>query len=202
MMAILNRLLSGRKRDEVGTSLIEMMVATLILAILSATVLAISLSLMDTGNNSNHRFQNLGEAQPVMDVLTRDIRTATSVSTASAQTITFVAALGLPGGATTVTFTLASTGTLTQTSVQPNVSGGGTTTSNLQLSSNIVYPGTGATPLFTYYDIHGNALSPVVPANVASVSINLVDNNDLKLAASAATLAAQVWLLNVVFVAS
>jgi hypothetical protein len=156
---------------------------------------------MNTGNAGNHRFQNLGDAQPVMDVLTRDIRAATLVSTALPQTMTFVGALGLPGGATTVTFTLASNGTLTQTSTQPNVSGGGTTTSNRQLSSNIVYPGTGATALFTYYDINGNVLSQpvIVPASVASVSINLVDNNDLNLAASAATLADQVWLLNTVY---
>lgn len=184
-------------------SLVEMLVATMILAILSVTVMTIVVVLMDSGSASNHRFQNLGDAQPVMELLTSDIRAGTGVSAAGPETITFQSALGQAGGQTQITFTLASTGTLTQTSVQPNASGGGSTTSTRQLSSNVVYPATGATPLFTYYTVSGIALTSAQaqasPSQVASVSINLVDNNDLQNAASASTLSAQVWLLNVVY---
>jgi hypothetical protein len=159
---------------------------------------------MDSSNASNHRFQNLGDAQPVMDVLVRDIRAATSMSAAQPQTMTVMSALGACGGPTQVTFTLAPSGVLTQTSVQPNCPPApGSTTSTRQLTSNLLYPGGSTPPLFSYYDLKNNPLSnaqaAATPSSVASVSITMVDNNDVKIAPSAATLTAKVWLLNTVF---
>jgi prepilin-type N-terminal cleavage/methylation domain-containing protein len=194
---------SPTRHDDRGTSLVEMMVTSLILAVLSATALGIVLTLMDSSNASSHRFQNLGDAQPVMDVLVRDIRAATSMSAAQPQTLTVVSALGACGGPTQITFILAASGVLTQTSVQPNCPGPGSTTSTRQLTSNLLYPGGSTPPLFSYYDLKNNQLSSAqaaaTPSSVASVNITMVDNNDVKIAPSAATLTAKVWLLNTVF---
>jgi prepilin-type N-terminal cleavage/methylation domain-containing protein len=207
-MNVLRRL-RDRRGDESGISLIEMSVALLIFGILSATVLSVTISLMNTGNNSNQRFQNLGDAQPVMDVLTRDVRAATAVTNYGPDSITVVTALGQSGGETTITFTLASNGTLTQTSVQPTALGG-SNTSTLQLSTAIVYPTGTATPLFAYTDLSGNAISTSscsptctnsgsTAATFGSVTIDLVDNHNLHIPTSAATLTAQVWLRNAIY---
>ena len=91
---------------------------------------------------------------------------------------------------------MSAAGTLTQTSVQPNTSGASTTATRV-LSTHIVYPSGGATALFTYYDSNGNATTTA--SNVASVSINLVDNESPNIPAAATTLTAQVWIRNVIY---
>jgi prepilin-type N-terminal cleavage/methylation domain-containing protein len=195
-VAKMRKIIRRASIDDRGMSLIEMMVAIFIFAILSITVMSVLFTLLDTANATTHRFQNVSEAQPVMDVLTRDIRAANTVIAASPNSMEFDADLGEPGGATDVTFTLAANGSLTETLQQPSTSGT-TTVSTRSLATHIVTPATG---LFTYYNIDGTLLNTTqsgTPASVADVSINLEDNNDSQLAQSGATLDAQIWLRNV-----
>jgi prepilin-type N-terminal cleavage/methylation domain-containing protein len=187
--------LRTRRLDERGTSLIELMVAMFVLALLSTAVLSVTSSFLVNANGADQRFVNVGDAQTVMDVLTRDIRAATTVqgttvSVAQGNAMTFYSALGANGGPTLVTFALTGT-TLSQSATAgPSY----TTPATSVMSRNIAIPPSGPSPLFTYYTNAGIATSN--PAAVASVAINLVDSQG-SLTLSDATLASVVWLRNV-----
>jgi prepilin-type N-terminal cleavage/methylation domain-containing protein len=189
--------------DETGMTLIELLVAMFIFSVLATTAVTTIVTVMGVGDQANHRFANTDDAQPAMEMITKDLRVAQSiVGTPTGTSVTVNANLGVAGGATTVTFTLASTGVLTATSVQPQTSGG-TKTSTLQLSTRVVYPSGSATPLFRYYDSNGNAISPVTSTNasqIASISVYMVDNDAAtRLPGTSATLTAQIWLRNVLY---
>jgi type II secretory pathway pseudopilin PulG len=191
-----NRLLRLRRasRDDSGTSLIEMAVSLLVFGILSIMVMTVVMSTMNDANGATHRFDNLGDAQPVMDVISRDIRAASDVVSASATSVTLDASLGAPGGATRVTFTLANTGTLTETDV---ASAGQGATSTRVLSTHIAWPGPSGTALFSYENINGAALTAgqagASPSSVAAISVSFSDNESIT-SSSAVTLQTTVWI--------
>jgi Tfp pilus assembly protein PilW len=199
----------AERTDERGTSLVEISVALMVFSILSIMIIGIVMSVTNNANAASHRFDSLGDAQPVMDVLTRDVRAATCdpsthscVVAASSTSLTINSALGAQGGATQVTFTLSNGGVLTETDVTDSGQG---TSGTRQLSTHILYPGAGATPLFSYLNINGVALTPSQvqsnPGQVAAVSIYLQDN-DSSLAAATVTLQATVWIRDAEYAAS
>jgi type II secretory pathway pseudopilin PulG len=193
-----------RRRDDSGTSLVEMVVTTMVLGVLSAMAMAVTISVQDASNVATTQVGNVGDAQTVIDTLTSDLQAAVTAGTNSApvttlqpDTVTFYSDLGAAGGPTEITFAL--TGTeLTQTAIPYPWSGAGTT----QVLSNTIDNGTldavgpGAlSPVLTYFQSDGT--TPTTdPAQVGSVKVNLMDNSS-KLPDAVGTLSQQVWLRNV-----
>jgi len=190
-----------RELGESGMSLVEMMVAIFIFTILTVTALSVMITLLDTSSSANHRFDNVDDVQPVMDVLTSDIRAASTVCTANPESVVIVTDLGYAGGPVLMDFTLSTTGSLNESSEQsgacPTSSAPFQPTAGHVLTSKIVYPSSNETPVFSYFDSTG--ATTTTAASVASVAINLVDNDDTDIPASAATVTAQVWLRNVLY---
>jgi prepilin-type N-terminal cleavage/methylation domain-containing protein len=184
--------LKGRPRrtDERGFTIAEMTVTTLILGVLSAAAMTVTNSFLSNSDRATQRFTNVGEAQTVMDALTRDLRAATIiVSPVSPTAVTFYATLGGPSGAELLTFNLTGS-TLTQaTSLSPpyNTSTSATLGAHVAGSSGV---------LFTYYDVNGNPTTTV--GLICKIGISLVDNVS-GYPDSAATLKSFVWPRNLIY---
>lgn len=70
-------------KSQRGTTLIEMSVVLLVLGIILAAVTAAFISARRTTDGIDNRLENLGEAQILMQALTKDIRTATPIPDAA-----------------------------------------------------------------------------------------------------------------------
>ena len=73
----LGRVLRRAAHEERGLTLVELMMATALLSLVLAASSAALASYQRTAASSDVRLENLTEAQAIMDVVSRDIRTAT-----------------------------------------------------------------------------------------------------------------------------
>jgi prepilin-type N-terminal cleavage/methylation domain-containing protein len=205
-----------RRRSDAGTeagfTLIEMLIAMLVFTIFAAMVLGIYVNLVTQQTSSNDRFANTGEGQVIMDRLTSDLRAAvycacgstpaSPLSSATATSITFYAAIGGGPGPTEVTFNL-SGDQLTETDT-PATGGASPYWTFGQPKTAILSPSIAnstSNPLFTYYNSGGTELASPMTTTAQTVAVemvcvNLVVNSN-KDPGSAATLDNCVHLLNV-----
>jgi prepilin-type N-terminal cleavage/methylation domain-containing protein len=80
----------GERSTDAGFSLVEVTVTVALLSIVMASVLGALAAFQRVGGAADHRLRNLEQARVMMAVLTKDLRTATSFTTASASEVVFL----------------------------------------------------------------------------------------------------------------
>jgi prepilin-type N-terminal cleavage/methylation domain-containing protein len=210
-MAALVRALRAAVRDERGLTLVELMMASALLSLVLAASAAALASYQRTAASSDIRLENLTEAQAIMDVVSRDVRTATRPSAgqspflmASANEVRFYANLRTTTGPKLVRlYVESSTGRVIEEAIEP--AGAPPYTYNSTPVVRVVgrhFANSSTQPLLTYIDDEGNVLSgsPLTAAQrlqIDAVRIDLSIRKSTNLAVRATTVRTTVRLPNV-----
>ncbi len=181
----------GRRRDEGGYTLIETMVAMMLLSVVIAAAFGV-VSVMQRGAvTTTNRFTAEGEAQTIADRISKDIRAAVATSvtgaafaSADVNDVTFYASLADPLGPTKLRAYVTQLGTTNvylfhEDSTAPNAGGS---------SGNYTYPATATTridgkyldttqPIFSYFDSDGTPIATPITTTANLRSINSVGIN-------------------------
>lgn len=180
-----------RRRDESGYSLIETMVAMMLLSVVIAAAFGV-VSVMQRGAvTTTNRFTAEGEAQTIADRISKDIRAAVATSvtgaafaSADVNDVTFYASLADPLGPTKLHAYVTQLGTTNvylfhEDSTAPNAGGS---------PGNYTYPAGATTridgkyldttqPIFSYFDSDGTAIATPITTTANLRSINSVGIN-------------------------
>jgi prepilin-type N-terminal cleavage/methylation domain-containing protein len=200
-------------RDERGLTLVELMMASALLSLVLAASAAALASYQRTAASSDIRLENLTEAQAIMDIVSRDIRTATRPPqqssespfvVAGANEVRFYANLRTTTGPKLVRLYVDSTtGRVIEEAIEPAGASPYTYT-----SAPIVrvvgrhFANAATQPLLTYLDEEGNVLSgnPLTAdqrLQIDSVQIDLSIRKSTNLGVRATTVRTTVRLPNV-----
>ena len=201
-----------RAADERGMSLIELIMASALLSLVLAAAGAALASYQRTAASSDIRLENLTEAQAIMDVVSRDIRTATRPAAGAAPFIVaadnevrFYANLQTTTGPKQVRLYVDPvSGRVIEESIEPT----GTAPPYAYTSAPTIrvvgrhFANVSTQPLLTYLDDQGNALGPaplsaVQRLQVDSVRIELSIRKSTSLSVRATTVRTTVRLPNV-----
>jgi type II secretory pathway pseudopilin PulG len=196
--------LKPERAGEAGTTVAEM---TVVIALLSL-VLAISLgsfnSFQTAASGSDRRVRDLAEARNMMGVLTKDLRTASSMQTIAGNDVTFLAYLNTTTATAPpnkVRLYVDGQGRMFEAITQPDnpaanpVTYNGTAVTH-PLGTNV----TGASTLFRYLDASGAATTTLTA--IRSVTITLTVSSPPSQGVAPTTLSSQVWLPNIAATAS
>jgi type II secretory pathway pseudopilin PulG len=197
-------------------TLVELMMATALLSLVLAASGAALASYQRTAASSDVRLENLTEAQAIMDVVSRDIRTATRPSAgespfvyAGANEVRFYANLRTTNGAKYVRLYVDSaTGRVIEEATDPTGAPPYTYPSSYPSSGAVVrivgrhFANPSGQPLLTYIDDEGNTLpgDPLTSdtsLQIATVQINLSIRKSTSLSVKATTVRTTVRLPNV-----
>jgi prepilin-type N-terminal cleavage/methylation domain-containing protein len=200
-----------RAADERGLTLVELVMASALLSLVLAAAGAALASYQRTAASSDIRLENLTEAQAIMDVVSRDIRTATRPSVgaspflvANANEVQFYANLQTVTGPKRVRLYVDSaTSRVIEEAVEPT----GAPPYNYSSPPTVRVVGrhfanAPSQPLLTYLDDQGNVLGPA-PLTAAqrmqidSVRIELSIRKSTSLSVRATTVRTTVRLPNV-----
>jgi prepilin-type N-terminal cleavage/methylation domain-containing protein len=212
-MQRLVRALRLTARDERGLTLVELMMASALLSLVLAASAAALASYQRTAAGSDIRLENLTEAQAIMDIVSRDIRTATRPPeqasespfvVAAANEVRFYANLRTTTGPKLVRLYVDSiTGRVIEEAIEP------TGASPYSYTSPPVvrvvgrhFANPSSQPLLTYVDEEGNVLSgsPLTAdqrRQIDSVRIDLSIRKSTNLGVRATTMRTTVRLPNV-----
>jgi prepilin-type N-terminal cleavage/methylation domain-containing protein len=212
----MRRVLRPFVHDERGMTLVELMMATAMLSLVLAASGAALASYQRTAAGSDIRLENLSEAETIMDVVSRDLRTATRPSAgespfvyAGANEVRFYANLRTTNGAKYVRLYVDSaTGRVIEEATDPTGSPPYTYPASYPSSGAIIrvvgrhFANTAAQPLLTYLDDQGNALTgdPLTSdqsLQINAVQINLSIRKSTSLSVKATTVRTTVRLPNV-----
>jgi prepilin-type N-terminal cleavage/methylation domain-containing protein len=200
-----------RARDERGMTLVELMMASALLSLVLAASSAALVSYQRTAASSDIRLENLTEAQAIMDIVSRDIRTATRPAAgespflvASANEVRFYANLRTVTGPKLVRLYVDSgTGRVIEEAIEPTGAPPYSYTSTPVVRVVGRHFANAATqPLLTYVDDEGNVLSgsPLTAdqrLQIDSVRIDLSIRKSTSLSVRATTVRTTVRLPNV-----
>jgi prepilin-type N-terminal cleavage/methylation domain-containing protein len=200
-----------RAADERGMSLIELVMASALLSLVLAAAGAALASYQRTAASSDIRLENLTEAQAIMDVVSRDIRTATRPTAgaspfilANNNEVRFYANLQTTTGPKQVRLYVDSgAGRVIEESIEPTGVAPYTYTSPPTIR--VVgrhFANASGQPLLTYLDEQGNVLGPapltaVQRLQIDSVRIELSIRKSTSLSVRATTVRTTVRLPNV-----
>jgi prepilin-type N-terminal cleavage/methylation domain-containing protein len=179
----LRRALRPFVADERGMTLIELMMATAMLSLVLAASAAALASYQRTAASSDIRLENLSEAQTIMDVVSRDIRTATRPGAgespfvvASANEVRFYANLRTTTGPKLVRLYVNTiTGQVIEEAIEPTGAPPYSYTSAPTVR--VVgrhFANVGTQPLLTYLDDQGNVISTATLTADERLQINAV----------------------------
>jgi prepilin-type N-terminal cleavage/methylation domain-containing protein len=164
------RALRRAARDERGLTLVELMMASALLSLVLAASAAALFSYQQTAASSDVRLENLTEAQAIMDVVSRDVRTATRPAAgespflvASANEVRFYANLRTTTGPKLVRLYVdTASGRVIEEAIEPTGAPpySYTSTPVVRVVGRHFANGSGQ-PLLTYVDDEGNTLGPV-----------------------------------------
>ena len=207
----LRRVLRPFLADERGLTLVELMMASALLSLVLAASAAALASYQRTAASSDVRLENLTEAQAIMDVVGRDIRTATRPAAgespflfAGANEVRFYANLRTVTGPKLVRLYVDSgTGRVIEEAIEPTGSPPYSYTSAPVVRVVGRHFANGSTqPLLTYLDeegnvLSGNPLSEDQRLQIDSVRIDLSIRKSTSLSVRATTVRTTVRLPNV-----
>ncbi len=192
-MGLLRALVRRPRRDERGFTLMEMMVATALLSLVTAGAFGTLIEMQHQALLTTDRFTAEGEAQTISDRITKDLRTAVAPSStqaafASATTndVTFYASLSDPNGPTKLhAYVSAASGNVSvfhedSTAPDPGGSPGNYTYTQNPTVTRIDgrYLDSTAPVVFTYYDSNFNVINPANLTTLAGLrSIDAVGIN-------------------------
>ena len=202
--------------DERGLTLVELMMASALLSLVLAASAAALASYQRTAASSDVRLENLGEAEAIMDVVTRDIRTATRPAAgespfvyAGANEVRFYANLRTTTGAKYVRLYVDSaTGRVIEEATEPTGSPPYSYPASYPSSGAVVrvvgrhFANDAAQPLLTYVDdegnvLSGNPLSSDQRLQIDAVRVDLSIRKSTSLSVRATTVRTMVRLPNV-----
>lgn len=212
----LRRALRPLLADERGLTLVELMMASALLSLVLAASAAALASYQRTAASSDIRLENLTEAQAIMDVVGRDIRTATRPGAgqspflyAGANEVRFYANLRTVTGPKYVRLYVDSvTGRVIEEATEPTGSPPYVYPTSYPASGAVVrvvgrhFANAPSQPLLTYLDKEGNALSgnPLTDdqrLQIDAVRIDLSIRKSTSLSVRATTVRTTVRLPNV-----
>jgi prepilin-type N-terminal cleavage/methylation domain-containing protein len=200
-----------RASDERGLTLIELVMASALLSLVLAAAAAALASYQRTAASSDIRLENLGEAQAIMDLVSRDIRTATRPSAGAApfilaadNEVRFYANLQTTTGPKQVRLYVDSgSGRVIEESIEPTGAPpySYTSTPTIRVVGRH-FANASTQPLLTYLDDQGNVLGPTPLTatqrlQVDSVRIELSIRKSTSLSVRATTVRTTVRLPNV-----
>ena len=205
--------------DERGITLIELLMAMGLLSLVLAAAAGALASYQRTAASSDIRLENLAEAQTIMDVVSRDIRTATRPAQqpsespfllAAPNEVKFYANLELATGPKQVRlYVNTTTGQVIEEAVEPAGASPYTYTGTPKVRIVGRHFANGTEPLLTYLDKDGNALGSATwtstsasltaseRLSIDSVRINLSIRKSNNLAVDPTTVRTTVRLPNV-----
>jgi Tfp pilus assembly protein PilW len=207
-------------REEAGTSVVEMVMVIALLGVVMGFVMRGFLSMSSTVANTDSRLQNLEEVRYAMDIVSRDLRTATSLSAGTAAftladplKVTFYGNLLTTGSPNKVELyidsTIPSTPKLIERTTTPDVGSSPptylTATPKIRVIARYIV-NTTSTPMFVFRDSAGAILGTVgVALNssqmllVQSVDISIAVRKTSAPSVPTTTLANRVRLPNVIY---
>ena len=181
----------ARTRSESGYTLIESMIALMLLSIVIAAAFGVVSSMQRASMFTTNRFTAEGEAQTIADRITKDLRSAVTTSavgaafaSADVNDVTFYANLADPKGPTRLhaylTLLAGTNVYLFHEDATPPVAGGS--------PGNYTYTATPSTridgkyldtsqPIFSYFDADGNPIPTPITTTAALRSIDSVGIN-------------------------
>jgi type II secretory pathway pseudopilin PulG len=187
-------------RDEAGVTMVEMAVVVALLGLVLAMAMQGLVACQRAAAAADTRQQNLEEARSVMAVLTKDLRTATEFSAATATDVTFTALLNVGSTAppNQVRLYVDTNGVLREVVVPPDDPTASPITYTGAGTTRVVGRGLTATSsLLAYYDSSGTATTSVtaVASVVVTVSVDLPSRSGTDVPATVLT--SRVFLPNV-----
>lgn len=187
-------------RDEAGVTMVEMAVVVALLGLVLAMAMQGLVAYQRAAAAADTRQQNLEEARSVMAVLTKDLRTATEFSAATATDVTFTALLNVGSTAppNQVRLYVDTNGVLREVVVPPDDPTASPITYTGAGTTRVVGRGLTATSsLLAYYDSSGTATTSVtaVASVVVTVSVDLPSRSGTDVPATVLT--SRVFLPNV-----
>jgi type II secretory pathway pseudopilin PulG len=207
--------LRERLRSDSGVTLVEVVVVCGLLTIVLGFILQGFVSMQRAFQGDENRLETLDQARQLMDIMSKDLRTATSLTAgtdpfqlADSREIRFYANLNNPNGTPNLIhiYVRSTDNALIEESTPPD-SGSCTTSCTYNNGPTTVrlvgqYVANSTTPIFTYYDANGNALSPTPLSGtnqlaVQSIQITLQIRKSTSLAVPSTTLINEVTLPNV-----
>jgi len=210
--------LRSRRADERGFSTVELAVAVGLLSLVLAVIYGALISATRAVEGADQRLTNLGEARLVMDTASKDIRTATKLTasgsafvTAANNEIVFYGNLNPTLGPKRIRIYVDSNTHLVEevtdpdsTSVAPNYTYTRNAPRRRFVGRYVANPT--STPIFTYFDAAGNALTPTPldatrMLQVRSVGIRLMIRKSTNLKVAPTTVVNQVRLPNLSYTA-
>jgi type II secretory pathway pseudopilin PulG len=186
-------------RDEAGVTMVEMAVVVALLGLVLAMAMQGHVAYQRAAAAADTRQQNLEEARSVMAVLTKDLRTATEFSAATATDVTFTALLNVGSTAppNQVRLYVDTNGVLREVVVPPDDPTASPITYTGAGTTRVVGRGLTATSsLLAYYDSSGTATTSVtaVASVVVTVSVDLPSRSGTDVPATVLT--SRVFLPN------
>ena len=180
-----------RKRPETGYTLIETMIAMMLLSVVMAAAFSVVAVMQRGAMTTTNRFTAEGEAQTISDRISKDIRSAVTASatgaafaSADVNDVTFFANLADPNGPTKLHAYLTLLGGTNvylfhEDATAPNTGGS---------PGNYTYPATSSTridgkyldtsqPIFSYFDSDGNPIATPITTTANLRSIDEVGIN-------------------------
>jgi len=192
-MRRLRRFLAADRKAEHGFTLVEMMVATALLSLVTAAAFGTLIEMQHQAVVTTDRFTAEGEAQTIADRITKDLRTAVAPSSTEAafasagpSDVTFYASLADPNGPTKLhAYVSLVAGTnvyvFHEDSTKPDPGGTPGNYTYTQFSNVSRLDGRyldTSQPIFTYYDANGNVLTSAQLATLAGLrSVDAVGLN-------------------------
>ncbi|HEY7607536.1 MAG TPA: hypothetical protein VID07_12290 [Actinomycetes bacterium] len=187
-------------RDEAGVTMVEMAVVVALLGLVLAMAMQGLVAYQRAAAAADTRQQNLEEARSVMAVLTKDLRTATEFSAATATDVTFTALLNVGSTAppNQVRLYVDTNGVLREVVVPPDDPTASPITYTGAGTTRVVGRGLTATSsLLAYYDSSGAVTTSLtaVASVVVTVSVDLPSRSGTDVPATVLT--SRVFLPNV-----
>jgi prepilin-type N-terminal cleavage/methylation domain-containing protein len=191
----------GERSTDAGFSLVEVTVTVALLSIVMASVFGALAAFQRVGGAADHRLRNLEQARVMMAVLTKDLRTATSFTTATASEVVFLGNLNTckaSDPAIRIRLYADTQGRLIE-ELTPTAAAASTTACANELTAaktRVVGTSvTNGTAIFGFLNDTGTATTTL--NQIASVTVQLSVQMPSTYARNPSTLSTSVWLPNV-----
>jgi prepilin-type N-terminal cleavage/methylation domain-containing protein len=187
----------GRPGDE-GFSLVEITVTVALLGTVMASALGAMMAFQRVSTAADHRLRNLEQARVMIAAVTRDLRTATSFTTATAGEVVFLGHLNTPSPSSPpnrIRLYVDAQGRLIQQVTLPDAGSNPTTYNGTPATRVLGTSVVNGTAMFAYRDEDGAQTATL--NQIASVDVDLQVRMPSTFAQSPSTLSTSVWLPNV-----